>query len=237
MERPVVLVTGAARGIGQAIAARFCAEGWAVVATGRQPPQASDAALSLALDVRDGASVRGAISETVRTLGRLDAVVNNAGLAGADSLDPDADESLWSDILEVNLTGTWRVCRQAIPHLADGRGRIVNIGSVLSLRGVPDQPAYCAAKHGVLGLTRALAHHCAPRGITVNAVCPGWVRTDMAEGRWTELGIDEAEAASGMPIGRIIEPAEVAAQVWWLAQPEAGGITGQAIVVDGGTLA
>jgi NAD(P)-dependent dehydrogenase (short-subunit alcohol dehydrogenase family) len=108
---------------------------------------------------------------------------------------------------------------------------------VLALRGVPDGTAYCAAKHGVVGFTRALSHVLAPRGITVNAVCPGWVRTGMAARRFEELGIDEAAAAASTPTGRITTPEEIAALVHFLAGEAAGNITGQTITVDGGSLA
>ena len=121
--------------------------------------------------------------------------------------------------------------------MPDGTGRIVNIASVLGLRGVPDQTAYCAAKHGVVGFTRSLALALAPRGITVNAVCPGWVATEMAAARYRELGITEAEAAAGVPTGRIATPAEIADAVMWLLRPESRGITGHALPVEGGGLA
>jgi NAD(P)-dependent dehydrogenase (short-subunit alcohol dehydrogenase family) len=116
-------------------------------------------------------------------------------------------------------------------------GRIVNIASVLGLRGVPDQTAYCAAKHGVVGLTRALALAVAPRGITVNALCPGWVDTDMAHQRYRELGITAEQAAAGVPTGRVATPAEIADAVVWLLRPESRGINGHALPIEGGGLA
>jgi NAD(P)-dependent dehydrogenase (short-subunit alcohol dehydrogenase family) len=127
--------------------------------------------------------------------------------------------------------------KYALPHLPDGSGRIVNVGSVLSLRGVPDQVAYSAAKHGVLGLTRALAHLAAPRRITVNCLCPGWTRTEMAEGRMDELGLSAEQIAASVPIGRIVEPDEVASLALYLLSDAAAAITGQALLVDGGSLA
>jgi NAD(P)-dependent dehydrogenase (short-subunit alcohol dehydrogenase family) len=162
--------------------------------------------------------------------------VNNAGLAGATAWD-DPDEALWHTMLAVNLTGTWACCQAALRLLPEGSGRIVNIASTLGLRGVADQPAYCAAKHGVIGLTRSLALALAARGITVNAVCPGWVATDMARRRWAELGMDEAAAAAGIPRGRVSTPEEVAEVVAFLVAEAAAAITGQALAVDGGGLA
>ena len=134
--------------------------------------------------------------------------MNSAGLAGANTLD--GDDALWHAIISANLHGTYYCCKAALPLLPDGSGRIVNIASVLGLRGVPDQTAYCAAKHGVVGFTRALALALAPRGITVNAICPGWVDTDMARQRFAELGITAEAAAAGVPTGHIATPAEVA---------------------------
>jgi NAD(P)-dependent dehydrogenase (short-subunit alcohol dehydrogenase family) len=182
-------------------------------------------------DVSDADAVHGLFSG----LDRVDVLVNCAGIAGANRLD--GDDALWHAIIGSNLHGTYHCCKAALPLLADGSGRIVNIASVLGLRGVPDQTAYCAAKHGVVGFTRALALALAPRGITVNALCPGWVATGMAEARYRDLGITEAEAAAGVPTGRIATPQEIADAVAWLLRPESRGITGHALPIEGGVLA
>jgi NAD(P)-dependent dehydrogenase (short-subunit alcohol dehydrogenase family) len=234
MSGPVALVTGGTRGIGAACAARLAADGYAVIAASRGAPDAPPPAgvRFAALDVADAAGVRAFFAG----LARLDVLVTAAGIAGADPAE-DPEEAHWRGVLGTNLDGAWR-CAMAARRLLPARcGRIVTIASVLGLRGAPDQVAYCAAKHGVVGMTRALALQLAPRGITVNAVCPGWVPTEMARARWRELGMTEAEAAAGTPTGRITTPVEVAAMVAWLVSPEAGNVTGQALVADGGGLA
>ncbi|MFT3771672.1 MAG: SDR family oxidoreductase [Minicystis sp.] len=144
---------------------------------------------------------------------------------------------LWHQIIDVNLHGTYHVCKHALPHLPDGRGRIINISSILGVKGVSDQTAYCTSKHAVIGLTRSLAHLAAPRRITVNALCPGWVRTEMAEERMREIGVTEADFKHTVPLGRFIEPGEVADLAIYLVSEAASGITGQALLIDGGTSA
>jgi len=233
-----VVVTGGSRGIGLAIVGRFAAAGWRVAACARSIDDLADcpADFRFACDVSDAGAVQDGVASVVREFGTVDALVNNAGLACSNPLDAESDDDLWHRVIDVNLHGTYYFTKYAFPHLRDG-GRIVNIGSVLSHRGVADQTAYSAAKHGVLGFTRAFAHHAAARGVTVNAVCPGWVRTGMARGRWEQLRIDEAQAAAAVPLGRIADPVEVAALVYFLASDQAGAITGQAFNIDGGVLA
>jgi NAD(P)-dependent dehydrogenase (short-subunit alcohol dehydrogenase family) len=227
------VVTGGTRGIGRAIAARLAADGFDVLAAARRPPKQElpEGVRFATCDVADPASVAALFAP----LDRVDALVNNAGTAGANALD--GDDVLWHAIVGSNLHGTYHCCKAALGKLRDGGGRIVNIASILGLRGVADQTAYCAAKHGVIGLTRALALALAPRGITVNAVCPGWVATDMAEQRFRELGITAKDAAEGVPAGRITSPDEVAEAVAFLIGPGAASITGHALPLDGGVLA
>ena len=231
------LVTGGSRGIGLAIVDRFKTAGWRVATCARALDHLADNAadFKFACDVSDSNAVRDGIAAVAREFGAIDALINCAGLAGSNPLEPDSDDTLWHRVIDVNLHGTYYVTKYTFPHIPDG-GRIINIGSVLSHQGVADQTAYSAAKHAVLGFTRAFALHAADRRVTVNAVCPGWVRTDMARERWEALGIDEAKAAAEAPLGRIIEPAEVAALVQFLASDEAGATTGQAFNIDGGLL-
>ena len=229
----LAVVTGGTRGIGRAIAARLAADGFDVLAAARRAPTQAlpEGVRFAACDVADPVSVAALFAP----LGRVDALVNNAGTAGANALD--GDDALWHAIVGSNLHGTYHCCKAALKKLPDGGGRIVNIASILGLPGVADQTAYCAAKHGVIGLTRALALALPPRGITVNAVCPGWVATDMAQQRFRELGTNANEAAAGVPTGRITTPDEVAGAVAFLLGPGSGSITGHALPVDGGVLA
>jgi len=246
------LVTGASRGIGRAIALSLAAEGAHVAAgvrngkDGEAVVQAIKGAggegIAVLLDVTEPASVATAVERAARPNRRLDVLVNTAGAGGVTPLGGDArSDEEWARLLDVNLTGTWRVCRAAYPFLADG-GRIVNFSSVTGRFGVAKNGGYCAAKHGVIGLTRALALELAPRKITVNAVCPGWVDTDMGRtgigriGKMMGVSPEEAFAiaAKMAPLGEVLTPKEIAALVLYLVSDEARNVTGQAIVADGG---
>ena len=227
------VVTGGTRGIGAAVAARLLADGFEVIAAARRPPPKPLAGVRFrSCDVADPAAVRALFAP----LERVEALVCCAGTAGANRLDTE-DDSLWHDIIATNLHGAYYCCKAALPLLPDDAGRIIVVASVLGLRGAADQTAYCAAKHGVIGLVRALALAVAPRGITVNAVCPGWVDTEMAQRRFAELGIAREQAAAALPTGRIVLPEQVAASVAFLLSAEAASITGHALPVDGGGLA
>ncbi|WP_428531349.1 SDR family NAD(P)-dependent oxidoreductase [Rhodopila sp.] len=225
----LAVVTGGTSGIGRAVADRLAQAGREVLVLARTPTPSPHR--FIACDVADPAAVRAVFAQ----LTRIDTLVNCAGIAGANPLD--GDDTLWHAIIDSNLHGTYHCCKAALPLLPDSTGRIVNIASVLGLRGVPDQTAYCAAKHAVVGFTRALALALAPRGITVNALCPGWVETAMAEQRFTELGITAEQAAAAVPTQRIASPEEVADATIWLLRPESRGITGHALPIDGGGLA
>lgn len=235
----VVLITGGSRGIGKALVHRFKAENWSVAtcSTRLSGLKGSPADLAFECDVTDLKQVQSGIQKVVERFGKIDALINNAGLTGSNSLDPKDSDDLWHRIIDVNLNGPYYLCKYAAPHIPNGSGHIVNIASVLALKGVPDVSAYCAAKHGVLGFTRSYAHQMAPRKITVNAVCPGWVETEMATNRITEIGLTVADIAKTVPLRRMVSPSEVADFVFYLcSSPGAQMITGQALTIDGGTL-
>jgi NAD(P)-dependent dehydrogenase (short-subunit alcohol dehydrogenase family) len=246
------LVTGAGRGIGRAIALTLAEEGAQVAVAVRKESDGAAVAAEIVkaggraqvvlLDVVDAASVATGVERAARPDRRLDILVNNAGVGGPTPFDGDerSDEA-WQRILDVNLTGTWRVCRAARPFLPDG-GRIVNLSSVTGRFGVPGMAAYSASKHGIIGLTRTLALELAPRKITVNAVCPGWVDTDMGRsgivlmGKAMQKSADESFqlAAKMAPLGEVLSPPEIAGLVAYLVSPDARNVTGQAVVIDGG---
>jgi NAD(P)-dependent dehydrogenase (short-subunit alcohol dehydrogenase family) len=246
------LVTGANKGIGRAIAFQLAAEGARVAVCARKEAEAEAVAGEIAkaggeahavvLDVRDAASVATGVERAARPDRRIDILVNNAGIGGPTPLDGDqrSDEK-WRAILDVNLTGTWRVLRAALPFLAPG-GRVVNLSSVTGRFGVAGMAAYATTKHGIIGLTRTLALELAPKKITVNAVCPGWVDTELGRSGIARMGKgmgkspEEAFAFAGKmaPLGEVLTPAEIAGLVAYLASDEARNVTGQAIVIDGG---
>jgi NAD(P)-dependent dehydrogenase (short-subunit alcohol dehydrogenase family) len=231
-----VLITGASRGIGAAMVRAFKEAGFKVAACARNVSKMESADLKMSCDVSKVEQVRAVIEKVRADFGHLDVLINNAGTA-KDSPMEGNDDSLWHEVMDVNLNGTYYFSKYALPLFGERGGRIINLGSVLSHKGVPDGIAYCAAKHAVLGFTRALALKVAARKITVNAICPGWTRTDMAKDRMNEIGITEEQAGKGLPVGRITEPHEVASLALYLASDAAATITGQSMVIDGGFLA
>ncbi|GHH00204.1 SDR family NAD(P)-dependent oxidoreductase [Streptomyces lanatus] len=239
-----VLITGAARGIGAATARRFAEEGARVLLTDRDGPEVEKTAAdlsgrgltvaALACDVGDRASVEAAVAHAVESFGSLDVLINSAASCTPDTaLFEDGPDDAWDLDLDITLTGTYRCCRAALPHLAaSGRGAIVNIGSVNALQDFGNH-AYSAAKAGLASLTRTIAGHAAARGVRVNLVTPGTVRTSAWEGRDAEL-----DAIRGLyPLGRVGEPEDIAAAVAFLASRDAAWITGTTLTVDGGLTA
>ena len=241
------LVTGGATGIGAAVARRLARDGAAVTVLGRNRERletfASEHGFGAAAgDVTDDDSVHKAFATATSDRGPVSLLVNNAGAAEAVPFRKLSNQ-IWSATLDVNLSGVFRCTSAAIgPMLERGHGRIVNVASTAALTGYAYVSAYCAAKHGVVGLTRALALEFARKGITVNAVCPGYTDTDIVErsiekiieatGRDREAAL--AEFVSANPQGRLVQPDEVADAVAWLCQPGSASITGQAIAVAGG---
>lgn len=243
------LVTGAARGIGAAIARALADQGARLTVVGRRLEglQALAAELpgevhAVAADVADPAAVAAAFAQARARFGPVTLLVNNAGQAESA---PFAGTSLdlWQQMLAVNLTGSFLCAQAALPQMLEaGWGRIVNVASTAGLRGYAYVSAYSAAKHGVIGLTRSLALELARKGITVNAVCPGYTETDILResianvvaktGRSAEAA--RAQFTAGNPQGRLVQPAEVADAVSWLCGEGAGAVTGQAIAVCGG---
>jgi NAD(P)-dependent dehydrogenase (short-subunit alcohol dehydrogenase family) len=234
----VVLITGGSRGMGLAMVGYFKAQGFKVAAcaTTLEGARNGEPDFAFACDVSNRDQVRSGVASVVEALGKIDVLINNAGLGGTNSLSAEDDDSCWHQIINVNLNGSYYFAKYALAAMNDG-GRIINIASVLALKGVADTTAYCAAKHGVLGLTRSMAHAVAPRRITVNVICPGWTRTDMAHGRMSEIGMTEDSLKSSVPLGRFIEPVEIAQMAAYLASDAASGVTGQSFVIDGGVLA
>lgn len=244
------VVTGAGRGIGAAIAHALAEEGARVSLMGRRLDALSAVAQTLpggphatvAIDVTDETSVAAAFAAAREQLGPVALLVNNAGQAESA---PFAKTSLdlWQRMLAVNLTGSFLCTQQALPDmLAAGWGRIVNIASTSGLKGYAYVSAYTAAKHGVVGLTRSLALEVARKGVTVNAVCPGYTETDILREsianvvEKTGRNADEVRSqfAAGNPQGRIVQPEDVADAVLWLCRDGASAINGQAVSVCGG---
>lgn len=247
------VVTGAGRGIGADIARALASHGAKLSLLGRNRDSLDKLAAELsattetcvaAADVTDGAAVTDAFTRARERFGPVTILVNNAGQARSAPLHV-GDESLWNEMLEVNLHGVYRCIRAALPDmLQTGRGRIVNIASTAGLTGYGYVTAYCAAKHGVIGLTRALAIELARKNITVNAVCPGYTDTDLSREAiasiQTKTGRAETEVraifTAHNPQGRMVSPEEVAQTVLWLCTNDVGSITGQSIAVAGGEL-
>lgn len=243
-----VVVTGAGTGIGRAIAVRLAQEGATVSLLGRrvalltETARVCERAAAFSCDVRDGASVDAAFAAATATSGPIHALVANAGIGGPNQA---GDEDRFFHLVETNLVGTYRCLRAAQRHLAPGPAprHFVVTASVLARFGVPGYTGYCASKAALLGLVRAFALEVAAENVQVNAICPGWVATDMARegiaGMAAAMGVPVEEAhrraMSAVPLGRMGTPEEIAGMVAWLLSADAGGVTGQAIDQNGGS--
>jgi len=249
---PHVLVTGANRGIGAAIAQALAGDGWCVTLAGRSMPALEEVRAGLphaaeaahgcvVLDVTDTASIERAFAQARARGGPLRALVNNAGAVETGSTRRFALAS-WQKMLDVNLTGVFLCAQAALDDLRAAHGRIVNIASTAGQKGYARTAAYTAAKHGVVGLTRSLALELAADGVAVNAVCPGYTDTDIIRGGLRQIaaktGQSEAQAmktfTDANPMGRLVQPEEVAEVVRWLCRQAPAALTGQAISVSGG---
>jgi NAD(P)-dependent dehydrogenase (short-subunit alcohol dehydrogenase family) len=238
LEGKVALVTGASSGNGLAIALRFAREGASVVCAdvrGLPDEAGSDAFLYVRCDVRSGDDVCSAVDSAVERFGRLDVAVANAGVnLGVNDLVEEPFD-LYRRTVEINQDGAWWTCREASRRMLEqgAGGRIIVVASIASLVGSPSGVAYNTSKGAVLALVRTLAAQLAPSGITVNAICPGYIRTPMtAETQRDATLLERALAAH--PLGRLGEPEDVAGAAFYLASDDAGWVTGTALTVDGG---
>jgi SDR family mycofactocin-dependent oxidoreductase len=265
---PVAIITGAGRGIGAAISTGLAAAGWRVALVDRcaQDPElpyplatradldaavaaATDAAggdrnaaVGLVADVRDQDGLRIAVGDVVGRWGRLDAAVAAAGVLAGGTPSWETDEVTWDAMVDVNLTGVWRLARAAVPALLAApeprHGRFVAIASTAGLDGLPLLGAYTASKHGVIGLVKSLAAELGEHGVTANAVCPGSTRTKMLDASALIYDLASAdEFAAHHALRRLLEPDEIATAVVWLCSSAASGVTGAVVPVDAGMTA
>jgi 3-oxoacyl-[acyl-carrier protein] reductase len=248
------LITGASRGIGEAIARAFAGEGAHVAITGRSGPELEALqkefngmgvkCLSIVADLTQDGAVDQVWRLATQAFGHIDILVNNAGVGSSGNLKPvvDYDDDFWERLLYLDLTVPYLFSKKALPSMIERNyGRVIMTASVVGKIGMSHSAAYAASKHGLLGLMRTLAIETAKQGITVNAICPGPVRTQMTklrvEHEAIRLGKSVAEfEATWTPIGRLLEPHEIAPLAVYLASREASAVTGQAFNIDGGFL-
>jgi NAD(P)-dependent dehydrogenase (short-subunit alcohol dehydrogenase family) len=238
------LVTGGNRGIGRAIAEAFAEAGASVALTSRDRTRAQQAAqqiaaqtgsrcLGLELDVRDQAGVESVVAHVLQEWGAIDILVNNAGVNIREDIFSVSDET-WETTLATNLTGAMRCARAVVGQMKErGWGRIINLGSILSVIGIAQRAPYAASKHGILGLTRAMALDLAPYGVTVNALCPGPFKTEINRPVLRDPEYLK-EFLRKVPLGRMGDPAELKGAALFLASEASSFVTGSALFVDGG---
>jgi NAD(P)-dependent dehydrogenase (short-subunit alcohol dehydrogenase family) len=241
----VALVTGAGSGMGLVTAQAFAASGAAVVlsdineaavATATEAlTAAGHQAMAVTCDVSDESQVAAMINRTVATFGRLDMAFNNAGIQAPPCDAADEPAETFDRVNAINLRGVWACMKHELHQMRDqGSGAIVNCSSLGGLVGLPGRAAYHAAKHGVIGLTRSAALEYAPRGIRINAICPGTIETPMVTDMIAKGELSVPDAVANQPIGRLGRSDEIAAAVLWLASPASSLVTGVALPVDGG---
>src|SRR5438445_4165997 len=244
-ENQVALVTGAASGMGLATAKAFAAEGAAVAladvneaavrAAADDLVAAGHKAIGIRCDVADEAEVAAMVAQAIASFGRLDAAFNNAGVQAPPSDMADEAAEDFDRVNAINLRGVWACMKHELRHMREqGSGAIVNCSSLGGLVGLPSRAAYHASKHGVIGLTRSAALEYAPRGVRINAVCPGIIDTPMVASMLTSQPEAMKELMKEQPIGRLGRPEQVAATVRWLCSPGSSFVIGHALAVDGG---
>jgi NAD(P)-dependent dehydrogenase (short-subunit alcohol dehydrogenase family) len=243
VRRPVAVVTGVAQGIGRRVAEALATEGYALVLADLKEPvetlaavqDAGAEAVAVVGDIASESYVAGLAEQVRERFGQVDVLVNNAGVS---LLSPAEDTTAeqWRRVLEVNLTGPFLLCRALGRLMLEaGSGAIVNIASIAGLHGVADRAAYNASKHGLIGLTRTLAAEWGGRGVRVNAVCPGWVKTEMDAADQASGGYTDSDIVERVPMARFAAPEDIAQAAVFLADPARSGfINGAALPVDGG---
>jgi NAD(P)-dependent dehydrogenase (short-subunit alcohol dehydrogenase family) len=234
MTGPIAVVTGAAQGIGRRTSEVLSEAGYTLATLDLQEVTGLDG-LSVVGDVSSEADVAAFASRVIGEYGRVDVLVNNAGIACITPAERTSTD-LWRKVIDVNLTGSFMLCQAfGKAMLTAGSGSIINVASVAGLMGVADRAAYNASKHGLIGLTRTLAVEWGGRGVRVNAVCPGWVKTELDDASQAEGAYRDGDINDHVPLGRFAQPDDIAQAIAFLADPaKSGFVNGAALSVDGG---
>lgn len=250
MQNKVLILTGGSRGMGKAFALKLASDGFHIIILARTESglkQTSDeirnkgfSAEYFVCDLNNQKQVIEVCNEIIEKHSKIYGLINTSGISGQNFI-TDEEDGLWEKVIQTNLTGTYYITKAVSNHIEDG-GRILNVSSVLGKFGVPGYAAYCSTKHGLIGFTRTLALELAPRKITVNAICPGWVNTEMSQ-QGMQFAADQMKttkeefwkmASQSVPLREIIEPEEIAHLVSFIINPKTKNLTGQSITYDGG---